>query len=480
VKRFRLWRWILLSVGPVLLGGAVLLLPLHPAIELTRSPVPPGADSALIVAGERYRAGPVRRFLLGTHYRTLWTQPVKVEVLKLRDFMGGLVPVREGGGMETRSLHFISANGRHYIFRSIDKEMTRLLHYGLSRSLLAWTFQDQTSSAHPAGALVAAQLQAAVGLPATQPRLVVLPDDDRLAGFRARFAGLFGTLQEAPGDLIGGPGGDSAVRHSDEVLALLDGGTGHRVDARGFLTARLLDFFLNDWDRHGGQWRWLPQAEDWGTLWRPVPMDRDQAFAWYDGVVMDLARLRTSKLSKFGPEYPQLRGLIRNSGGLDDRLLAGLERPAWDSIAAFLSARLSDSLIDAAVRNMPEPWWRLSGPELAGILRQRRAGISRIGTEFYQWLARSPQIHVAGTGEIAHLVRHPDGSIELWQGDGDRPGPGSWFIRRFLPGETERLDLHLHGELSRVVATGSGPNAIAVHVFDEQGQEVALPKPEGP
>jgi hypothetical protein len=431
-----------------------------------------------MVPGERYRAGALRRALLGTRYRELWTQAVTVEVLKLREFAGGLTPVKEGGGMETRSLHFAAAGGRRYVFRSVDKEITRLLPHGLDRSLLGWAYQDQTSSAHPAGTLVAARLQAAVGLPGTHPRLVVLPDDEGLGRFRARFAGLFGTLQEAPGEPGDSSSAPGAVKHSDELVALLDSVPGNRVDARAYLTARLLDFFLNDWDRHEGQWRWVARAEPGGTLWRPVPVDRDQAFAWYDGALMDVARLRTSKLSRFGPEYPHLRGLIRNSGNLDRRLLAGLERPAWDSIIGFLEARLSDSTIDAAVRAMPEPWWRSSGAELATTLKRRRAGLRGIGTEFYEWLARQPEVHVAGAGEQAHLVRHPDGSLELWLGRAEAGSAAAEFARRFLPGETQRVDLHLHGAVGRPLVGGKGPGAIEVRVFDGQGRELPAPRPE--
>jgi len=468
LRRVRRW---LLGITIALLAGAVLLLfPIHRPLELTRAVVPPGADSVLVSAGARYRANAVQRFLLGAHYRELWTLPVRVEVLKLREFAGGLRPLREGGGMETRSLHFVTPAGGRYVFRSVDKEITRLLNAGLSRSLLASMLQDQTSSAHPAGVLVAARLQAAAGLPAGHPRLVLLPDDPGLGEFRPRFAGLLGILQEGPGEDPGVPrdsAGDPVTRHTDELVTLLDAGPGNQADARGYLTARLLDFFLNDWDRHGGQWRWVPRVEEWGTGWRPVPVDRDQAFAWYDGVLLSLARLRTSKLSEFGPEYPHLRGLIRNSGTLDRRLLAGLERGAWDSVAAALETALSDSVIDAAVRAMPAPYWEVSGPALAATLKQRRSGLRRMATEFYLLLATYPEVHATAADRSAQLLRHPDGSVELRL--------SSWFERRFAPGETNRIDLYLPGPAAGFAVTGDPRGGIPLRLLDAVGREVALP-----
>jgi len=470
----RVRRWLLGITVFLLVGAVFLLFPIHAPLELTRVPVPPGADSVLVAAGPRYRANALQRFLLGTHYRELWTLPVRFEVLNLAQFAGGLRPLREGGGMETRSLHFVTPSGGRYVFRSLDKEITRLLHAGLGRSLLASMLQDQTSSAHPAGVLVAARLQEAAGLPAPHPRLVVLPDDPGLGAFRLRFAGLLGTLQEGPGEDLSVPrdsAGEPVTRHTEDLLGLLDAGPGNQADVRSYLAARLLDFFLNDWDRHGGQWRWIPQAEAWGTLWRPVPVDRDQAFAWYDGVLLGLARLRTSKLSEFGPEYPHLKGLIRNSGPLDRRLLAGLERGTWDSVAAALEAELSDAVIAAAVRAMPSAYWEVSGPALAATLQQRRQGIRRMATEFYLVLAEYPEVHATAADGGAQAMRHPDGSVELRL--------SSWFARRFSPAETKRIDLYLHGPAERFVVTGDS-RAIPIRVLEAPRLEVAVPGPVKP
>ncbi|HEV8599257.1 MAG TPA: hypothetical protein VGQ69_07830 [Gemmatimonadales bacterium] len=482
MKAGRVRTWILLILGPLLVGAVVLLLPVLPRLDMVRQKVSPTEDSVLVRAGERYAAGPVQRIFLGRHWRDLWTQPVRIEVLKLREFAGGLLPLREGGGLETRSLHFISRSGRRFIFRSTDKELVRLIHYGLGRSLLSRLVQDQTSASHPASPLVAAPLQAAVGLPFPHPRLVVLPPDPGLGVYQERFAGLLGTLQEGPAEMIAVPagGGLPDVEDTDEVLPRLDSLAIHQVDACGFLTARLLDLWLNDWDRHARQWRWVAVPQSWGTLWRPIPVDRDQAFARYDGLLLALARLRTTKLSVFGPHYPHLQGLTRNSGWLDRRLLAGLSRATWDSVTGFLVSRLSDSVIDAAVRQMPDAYWQLSGPPIASALKQRREGLRPIANDFYAELARRPEVHLAAAGTLARLTYLPDGSVELVLGpDTEGIEPTSWLVRRFLPGETERIDLHAHGAIPRIIVSGSQPGEprIEVRLFDAAGNELPLPRP---
>ena len=366
--------WALLPA--LLLLALIVPLPLG----IPRGPVQiqvSSADSVQVVAGARYHAGAVHRFLLGSHYRELWTTPITVPVLRLGRYEGGLVPEREGGGLQTRSLHLRSRTGRQFVFRSTDKVL-QLLPPLLYSSTLGWMIQDGISASHPGGPLVAFALHASIGIPSHPPDLVVMADSG-LGEFRDRFAGLLGTIQEQIGD--------STSRHStEELLAALDSNTRHRVDATGFLAARLLDFVLNDWDRHPGQWRWLTEAGNLETVWRPVPVDRDQAFSWYDGLVMDVLRMATTKLVKFEPEFPPVSGLTRSSRQLDRRFLGSVTREQWDSVTRFVQRQLTDSVLDHAVQRLPSPWFTLSGAQLIETLRQRRDGLGGISSRFYEVL----------------------------------------------------------------------------------------------
>ena len=97
--------------GPLL---AALVLALPPARLAAQ-------DSITVTAGPQYRAGWLHEVLFGQHYRALWATPIAVERLDLARFAGGLVPVRRGGGGQTQSLRLAGADGREYVFRSVDK-----------------------------------------------------------------------------------------------------------------------------------------------------------------------------------------------------------------------------------------------------------------------------------------------------------------------------------------------------------------------
>jgi len=81
----------------------------------------------IVVPGKEYKAGWFHKFIFGKHWRDVWTTPIKVKILDLNNFAGGLTPTRKGGGLQTRTLHLLGKDGLDYKFRSIDKDPARML-----------------------------------------------------------------------------------------------------------------------------------------------------------------------------------------------------------------------------------------------------------------------------------------------------------------------------------------------------------------
>ena len=237
---------------------AVLLVAAIPAAGQESAPRP-GATRR-VVAGPRYKAGPLHRLFLGPTYRKLWTTPIEVEVLDLATFAGGLKPTKKGGGMQTKSLRFEAADGREFRVRSVDKDPTPTLPPDLRGTFAEWIVQDQISTSHPAGAIVVDGLADAAGLRHVDHRFVIIPDDPRLGEFRKDFGGMLGLLE--PSVSIKSPvtpGFEDVEKmiEGDEMDKLADASAADRVDARALLKARLFDMFIGDWDRHIGQWDWI-------------------------------------------------------------------------------------------------------------------------------------------------------------------------------------------------------------------------------
>jgi hypothetical protein len=354
----------------------LLLAALSPVASAAQTPIVV-SDSVPVVAGARYAAGALQRELFGRGWRDLWTAEIRVAVLDIDRTGGGLRPVERGGGFQTRSLEMEGENGSAFRFRSVDKDPSQSLSWWSRLPGLGEMIRDQTSALLPGGALVAAELATAAGIPHSIPHLVLMPDHPRLGHFRGEFGGMLGILEERHSPAQSEPDRDGFLHVIDtDTLEVFLRATprSSSVDQREYLAARLLDFYLNDWDRHAGNWLWGTRNAEPPRLWVAIPKDRDQAFANYGGTVVELVRRFVPKLLAFTTEY-QLEGLSVNAKGLDDSFLRGLPPPVWDSVAAVLATRLSDAAVERAIRKLPEPYSRLGGEELARTLRERRAGL---------------------------------------------------------------------------------------------------------
>ncbi len=418
--------------------------------------------------GTSYRIGGIQRFLLGNRYRALWSETVRIPLLDLRSFAGGLRPLERAGGEQARSLAFIGGDGRQYLLRAAGGDAGPRFPPELEGSFIERLFQDHISAVHPFGPLVADRLGGAVGLPRLHPRLVIVPNDSALGAFREDFGGMVGYLQERPAP------GFAGFTHivGTETLLGLRRERQDEVDAHRFLAARMLDLLLGDWDRHRGQWRWGRAGE--GAAWEPIPRDRDRAFSEYDGLLVGLARGGPAPhFVRFGAGRLPVSGLVWHSRDLDRELLTGLDWQAWDSVVSEVQSRLTDAVIDSAVAEMPGAMNAGSRRSLAGTLRARKARLPDAARRFYLSLAAEADLHGTDAAERITVTGEPEGAVRIELARAGRP-----VTRQFEPSETGEVRIFAHGGADTVVARGER-GRVRVRVIGGEGADF-ITRDDGP
>ena len=393
---------------------SILLLLAGSAVAQASEPAAPAARRVAI--GPQYEAGGLHRWLWGDDYRALWTKPIEVEVLDLATFAGGLTPVSRVGGQQTKGLALRGADGRDYTFRGVDKDPTSILPEDLRDTWVRGLVQDQIAASSPLAFLVVDELMDAAGILHTKTRLVAMPDDARLGEFRQEFAGLVGQISEYPGaksDRNPGFEGALEILKHEDFYARLAAGHAVRADARAFLRARLFDLVIGDWDRHRDQWRWAKLPDQ--PLWQPIPDDRDQAFSRYEGLVPGLARPRAPFFQSYHADYPNMKGLTWNGREQDRQLLAGLERQAYKDAAAELQSRITDAVIDKALRRQPPEYVELDAARLAKDLKGRRDRLGRGAEAYYEHLAEKVEVRLSDAAERVEIERRGgDTHVRAW------------------------------------------------------------------
>jgi len=426
------------------------------------APPPPTAaapESVTVVPGPEYRASGIRRLFGGARYRAVWTTPIRVRVMDLERFAGGLTPLYHGGGEETVSLHMRGADGIEYVLRSIDKRPW--VPANLRQTIVEDLEHDEISSALPTGALVVAPLLEAAGVLHLEPSLFVIPDDPRLGPYRQEFAGMLAEVEARPRTADGEEtfAGASKVEGSAKLLAAMAQSSSIRADSRAFLTARLMDMYVGDFDRDTVQWRWARFGEKGDRRWEPIPLDRDWAFARFNGVLNDILSRDWPQIVVFGDHYPSVVRLAFEGWRFDRRLLQDLERPVFDSTAAWLVHQLSDSVIDAAVARLPEGERERVGPFLVRTLRRRRNGLPALAEHYYRRISASADVHSTVQPTVVDIDRRRDTvEIRFRLRDADPADP--YFDRRFVRGETHEIRLYLDGGPDSIAVRGRGDGVL--------------------
>ncbi|HEY1951470.1 MAG TPA: hypothetical protein VGG76_01585 [Gemmatimonadaceae bacterium] len=454
------------GLGIALAVAAILVLSSNPILAQNAPRRNLGRDSAVVIPGEIYRAGGLHRELLGNNHRDAWTTPVKVPILDLASFHGGLKPTKTGGGAQTQSLRFTAGDGSEWVFRSVKKAF-RILPKQYNHTVVWYIVRDQGSASHPYGALAVAPMESVLDVLHPSPTVALMPDDPRLGEFRQEFAGMLGELEERPETPKNGPAfaGASAIIGADSLLKLIDEDPSNIVDSRALLTARELDMLIGDNDRHPDQWKWARFGKTDTSPWEPVAVDRDKAFVSYEGLLMAFARRAIPSLVTFSTKYPDPQNLFANAGEGDRRLLQSLDKSVWDSIATSLMQRITDPVIDNAVASLPPEVARNSA-KLAATLKARRNGLRGEADRYYGELWRVADVHGTDADDQATVTRAGEGIVDVVIQSGNA---APYFSRRFYLAETKQIRIYLHDGNDRATVQGSVGKSIKVRIIGGNG-----------
>ncbi|MBD1397962.1 hypothetical protein H9Q13_12365 [Pontibacter sp. JH31] len=367
--------------------------------EQLKSASPTDVDSVTIQAGRHYQRSGFRNIIWGKHYRQVWAAPVMVKVFDMNQTKGGLSIKKLGGGMQTTSLTLADKDGFTYALRSLDKDPAGILPKFWRNTFVANVLRDQTSAINPYAAIVLPTMAEAAGIPHSKPELVyVLPSDNTFGEFSDKFQdGVFMIEEKYNDDRSITPmlGNATDIASSKKMLKNRFGDNDHFIDQYAFARARLFDLFINDWDRHEGQWEWAVYDKGDNKYYRAIPKDRDNAFFQFDDGIMTWLFSRNwaiRKFESFDKEYKDVYALMMNASFIDNRALTELTAQDYQEIAKELQAALTDEVIEKAIRQFPPSVYKQVGEKTINTLKSRRDKLPEAAHQFYLHLAKNPLV----------------------------------------------------------------------------------------
>ncbi len=422
------------------------------------------ADSITVAIEPTYNdVSAVHRRLLGEGYRRTWATPVEMKIFHLSEEKGGLTILEKGGGLQTKSLRMQDAAGQQWVLRTIQKYPEKSLPATLRPTIAKDILQDQVSASHPYAALTVPPLAEVLHIPHAHPEIVYVPDDPALGEYRKDFANQVFLFEERE------PLDADKTDNTEKAQSRLQKDNDNRVDQPTVLRARLLDMLLGDYDRHEDQWRWERIDNGKGSVYEPVPRDRDHVYYKPSGLFPKLLSLHLLKANTQGYSG-HIRSINRwnyKARYFDRYFLNSLSEEDWKTQIAYVQRTLTDSLIASAVKLLPGAVYPLSGPEIVGKLIARRNGLGQQTLKYYRFLSKTVEIPASDKRDHFEIAHQAHGRVTVTIRKIKKEGGTGPLIyqRTFDPAVTHEIRLYGLGGADVFAVTGPGASPITIRLI---------------
>jgi len=462
---FYLLIFFVLLVVPILKGGESTI----PSIKELQT-----KDSLLIEASTKYSKNFIHKFILGTHYRNVWSAKTYLPVFKLDSIMGGLTPLKVGGGMQTISIHLVDSLGRRYVLRSVDKYPSSVLQPIYRTTIINTLVLDQISAENPYAPILVAVLAESAGIYHTNPLYYSLKVEPQLLKLHPDLKNCMVMLEEKPHkSWEGSPIFDypKKIINTQQMLSLLISNPEIKIDQMLFLKSRLFDLLINDWDRHAGQWNWLLQKDSNQKILKPLPRDRDNALFLFDDGILPYLVSRWygyPKFQSFHSYYEHVPGLLINSRFIDPIFLNQLEAADWDTAIDDIINKLPDSIIVQAINHWPKEIIAIQGEKTAKKLIARRKQLHKAGKIFYKEINRHLTILGTDHKDLITIERIKDSTRISLKSD----STGFEYFNRTLSNEvTEEISIYALDGDDQILIKGKVTNGITINIIGGNGND---------
>ncbi|AEW02160.1 hypothetical protein Niako_5930 [Niastella koreensis GR20-10] len=448
-----------------------------------QTPVADTATNKCIAAGPVYKRPHFYQWLWGRNHRIEWATPVCVPVLLLDTAFGRLIPYKVGGGNESKSLRLRTKEGKEYALRSINKSRKEVIPPRVKGTFLEDMVNDGISMSYPYGAFAVSNMMQHAGIYHTIPTLVYLPQQKALDTFNARFGNDLYLLEQKPeGDWreADNLGNFKTFLSTEEVLVKLQQNNTYTVDQHAFARARLFDMLIGDWDRHEGNWSWGEVPTPNGIQLRPVPRDRDQAFFYHNGVIINkvIQGSGLSFMQHFNYRLKDVDLLNSSARSMDRFFTNALTLTDWVYEAEDLKKALTDSVIVQSVRQLPPEIFAIKGQVLIDKLRSRRDQLPKFAKEYYRFIAK--QVEITGTRQQEYFevsgADNNETSVTVFHiNENGQKAATPYYNRIFNPAETKEIRLFgIKGE--DVYVVNNDRNNITIRIIGGDGKDSIVQK----
>lgn len=426
----------------------------------------------------------------GDHYRDLYYKGIEAKVALLDTLYGGLEVVRKGGGHQTRSLRLKDKEGKEYNMRALKKSGVKFLQStlfkdnyveeSLENTVSEDILKDFYTASHPYIFTVIPKLSQAIHLYHTNPKLYYIPKQKALGRYNKMHGDELYLVEERPEEHhidLNSFGTPDDIESTADVYERLRRDEKYKIDEPTYMRARLFDMIIGDWDRHEDQWRWAEFKQDNGDhIFKPIPRDRDQAFANFDGAFLGALRGAlgfANRFQKYDDELQNVKWANAAAARLDRTLIKNGDLNDWLAQAKLIQQNLTDAVIDEAFKEVPKDAISQDLENIKTNLKGRRDNLLDIVNRYYKVHASMMVVTGTDKDDYFEIERMPQGKtkISIFRiKDGKKADVVSERI--YDKKYTKQIRLYGLDDDDVFVSKGKGDNLIKIRIIGGQNNDI--------
>jgi hypothetical protein len=449
----------------------------------------PKSYSASVYEIDKVEKSDFFRSFWGDHYREVYGKKVNAPTAVLDTLYGGLEVVRPGGGHQTKSLRLVTKNGKEYNMRALKKSAVQFLETTTFKGTDAETYFSNTipedlildfyTAAHPYAAFAIPRLAKAAKVYYTTPELFYVPQQKGLGKYNEEYGEQLYMIVERPAEEYSSRksfGYPDDIESTDDLLKMLREDEENVLDEVAYIRARIFDMLIGDWDRHSDQWRWAVfENEDKKKVFVPIPRDRDQVFANFDGSFLNLLRNVMGSVNQFGvygPDIHDVKWFNKAGSKLDRALIKRSDKQVWLEQARFLQNAIDEQILNEAFAMLPEEVQDATVEEIKKNFLLRKDNLESIVERYFAHFIKIQVL--TGTDKDDHfdIIRKPNGETQINAyriKDGEKGE--ALFSRTFNSKETEEVWLYGLDDKDVFKSSGTAKNPVLIRIIGGQEKD---------
>ncbi len=385
---------------------------------------------ASIYTEEEVEKSSFYKFLFGERYRKVYSEKIRAKIVELDTIFGGVVPVRKGGGTQSKSLRLEDKEGQQYVMRALRKQPSQYLQATVFKNtyisdkleddFTTELLSDGFTGAHPYAPFAVGTLADAIGVYHTNPKIYYVPKQKIMGDYNLDFGDELYMIEEHTSeghDDKASFGYQNKLENTIDMMRDLDKDEDIVLDEAAYIKARLFDILIGDWDRHQDQWRWIEFEENGKTIYRPMPRDRDQAFSKMgDGFLLSTGMIFVPSirlLRSYSGDLKDVKGVNLEPFPLDVTLIHNADKSVWDEQVKIIQENITDEVIEAAFTAVPEEVRDQNIEEIKNMLKARRENLQKISDRYFKVLNKYAVIKGTNKDDWFDIQRMSDGKTKV-------------------------------------------------------------------